>query len=109
MLGWPVRHSTPDITILTDDPTLGRRAELLFQRQQHTLLLACFVQLDDDTARALWAPAERRHPQVMHRLLERAVSRTARPGSMAAEETDLSRREFLEGFPEWFGLVEEDS
>ncbi|WP_419992681.1 hypothetical protein [Streptomyces boninensis] len=30
-------------------------------------------------------------------------------GSMAEEEADPSRREFLEGFPEWFGLVEEDS
>lgn len=29
--------------------------------------------------------------------------------SMAEEEPDLSRREFLEGFPAGFGLVEEDS
>ncbi|MER7351081.1 hypothetical protein ABT390_37375 [Streptomyces aurantiacus] len=29
-------------------------------------------------------------------------------GSMAAEEADPSRREFLEGFPQGFGLVEED-
>ncbi|MFI6093043.1 hypothetical protein [Streptomyces sp. NPDC051218] len=29
-------------------------------------------------------------------------------GSMAAEETDPSRRELLEGFPEGFGLVEGD-
>ncbi|CAM5314743.1 hypothetical protein SALBM311S_08859 [Streptomyces alboniger] len=30
-------------------------------------------------------------------------------GSMAAEEADPSRHEFLEGFPENFGLVEDDS
>ncbi|MFD9072533.1 hypothetical protein [Streptomyces lasiicapitis] len=30
-------------------------------------------------------------------------------GSMAAEESDPSRREFLEGFPEGFGLAEEGS
>ncbi|PWS50291.1 hypothetical protein DLE01_19115 [Streptomyces sp. FT05W] len=30
-------------------------------------------------------------------------------GSMAAEEADPSRREFLEGFPDGFGLVEDDS
>ncbi|MFE3588946.1 hypothetical protein ACFXOY_15615 [Streptomyces niveus] len=30
-------------------------------------------------------------------------------GSMAAEETDPSRREFLEGLPEGFGLVEKHS
>ncbi|MFI7316731.1 hypothetical protein [Streptomyces venezuelae] len=28
--------------------------------------------------------------------------------SMAAEEADPSRRAFLEGFPEWFGLIEEE-
>ncbi|MFJ6565763.1 hypothetical protein ACIQMV_39240 [Streptomyces sp. NPDC091412] len=30
-------------------------------------------------------------------------------GSMTAEEADPSRREFLESFPEGFGLVEDDS
>ncbi|MFJ6946134.1 hypothetical protein ACISU4_16040 [Streptomyces wuyuanensis] len=30
-------------------------------------------------------------------------------GSMAVKETDPSRRAFLEGFPEGFGLVEDDS
>ncbi|MFE6940637.1 hypothetical protein [Streptomyces chartreusis] len=29
-------------------------------------------------------------------------------GSMAAEERDASRREFLKGFPEGFGLIEGD-
>ncbi|WP_328688381.1 hypothetical protein OHA74_51770 [Streptomyces phaeochromogenes] len=29
--------------------------------------------------------------------------------SMAAEESDPSRREFLEGFPEGIGLIEDDS
>lgn len=28
-------------------------------------------------------------------------------GTMAAAETDLARREFLEGFPEGFGLLED--
>ncbi|MFJ3176368.1 hypothetical protein ACIPJK_37150 [Streptomyces roseus] len=28
-------------------------------------------------------------------------------GEMAASETDLARREFLEGFPEGFGLIDE--
>ncbi|MFC4516715.1 hypothetical protein [Streptomyces ehimensis] len=77
LLGWPVRHSTPDILLLAAGPTLGLHAELLFERRQRTLLLACFIQLDDDTARALWAAAESRHPQVMHQLLEQAISRTA--------------------------------
>ncbi|MGI5340192.1 hypothetical protein ACQEVS_23730 [Streptomyces sp. CA-181903] len=76
VLGWPVRRDTPDAVLLAADPTLGLRGELLFQRGPGTLLLACFIRLDDDAARALWASAESRHPQVMHRLLEQAVSRT---------------------------------
>lgn len=77
VLGWPVHHSAPDITLLAAGPTLGLHGQLLFQRRQHKLLLACFIQLDDDTARALWTLAESRHPQVMHQLLEQAVFRTA--------------------------------
>ncbi len=77
VFGWPVRHSTPDNALLAPDPTVGLHGQLLFQRRQHTLLLACFIQLDDDTARALWAPVESRHPEVMYQLLEQAVSRTA--------------------------------
>ncbi|MBZ4320775.1 hypothetical protein [Streptomyces huiliensis] len=75
LLGWRVCRNTLDTVLLAADPTLGLRAELLFRRHERTLLLACFIQLDDDAARALWAPAESRHPQVMHRLLEQAVSR----------------------------------
>ncbi|MFJ8390908.1 hypothetical protein ACIQ9Q_41830 [Streptomyces sp. NPDC094438] len=77
VLGWPVRHSTPDVLLLSADPTLGLHGQLLFQRRSHTLLLAAFIQLDSERARALWAPAEGRHPHVMHQVLEQAISRTA--------------------------------
>lgn len=73
VLGWPVRHSTPDLVLLSADPTLGLSGELLFQRRPQSLLLACFIQLEDDTARALWTQAESRHPHVMHQLLEQAT------------------------------------
>ncbi|WP_268977867.1 hypothetical protein [Streptomyces sp. GS7] len=43
MLGWQVRHSTPDIALLSVGSTLGLRGELLLQRRQHTLLLVCFI------------------------------------------------------------------
>ncbi|MFI0736679.1 hypothetical protein ACH4PU_01025 [Streptomyces sp. NPDC021100] len=75
VLGWRVRSSTPDAVLLAADATLGLRGELLFQLTRGGLLSACFIQLDGDAARALWAPVESRHPQVMHRLLEQAVSR----------------------------------
>ncbi|MBB4892952.1 hypothetical protein FHS39_001963 [Streptomyces olivoverticillatus] len=77
VLGWPVRHSAPDIVLLSADPTLGLHGQLLLQREERTLLMACFIQLDSNQARALWAQAESRHPEVMHQLLEQAVSRAA--------------------------------
>ncbi|MCX4665265.1 hypothetical protein OG453_01005 [Streptomyces sp. NBC_01381] len=82
VLGWQVRHSTPDTVRLSAGATLGLRSELRFQRRQHTLLLACFIQLDDDKARAMWAQAESRHPQVMYQLLEQAIARTASAGNV---------------------------
>lgn len=78
VLGWPVRRSTPDLTLLGTSSHLGLEGELLFQRQQHTLLLASFIHLDNDDTRAVWAGVEDRHPQVMHQLLEQALSRTTR-------------------------------
>lgn len=77
VLGWPVRHSTPDHVLLSLTSTRGLRGELLFQRRPHTLLLASFIHLEDDDARALWASVESRHPQAMHQLLEQAITRTA--------------------------------
>ncbi len=53
---------------------LGLSGELLFERQQHTLLFATFVQLDNPIARALWAGIAPRHRQVVRDLLEQASS-----------------------------------
>ncbi|UNO40007.1 hypothetical protein [Streptomyces sp. MST-110588] len=75
VLGWPVRHSTADTVLLGAGPTLGLHGELLFQRRKHTVLLATFIQLDDDGARTLWTGAESRHPLVQQQLLEQAVAR----------------------------------
>ncbi|MFI1973067.1 hypothetical protein [Streptomyces cinnamoneus] len=75
VLGWPVRRRTPDLVLLSAGPTRGLHGELLFQRRPHALLLAAFIQLDGERARALWAPAENRHPHVMYQVLEQAVSR----------------------------------
>ncbi|MGW3012044.1 hypothetical protein ACWC9R_24900 [Streptomyces sp. NPDC001219] len=73
VLGWPVRHSTPDLVLLSAGPTLGVSGDLLLQRRPHSLLLSCFIQLDDDMARTLWARTESRHPKAMHQMLERAT------------------------------------
>jgi hypothetical protein len=70
VLGWEVRRSTPDLALLGASGRLGLSGELLFERQQHTLLFATFVQLDNRIARGLWARIAPRHRQVVRDLLE---------------------------------------
>jgi hypothetical protein len=72
VLGWEVRRSTPDIALLGASGRLGLSGELLFARQQDTLLFATFVQLENPIARTLWARIAPRHRQVVRDLLEQA-------------------------------------
>jgi hypothetical protein len=78
VLGWEVRRSTPDVALLGAN---GRRlsGELLFEHQQHTLLFATFVQLENRIAGALWAGITPRHRQVVRDLLEQANCPERRP------------------------------
>ena len=55
VLGWEIRHSTPDLVLLGARGRLGLSGELLFERRPDGLLYATFVQLDNRVARALWA------------------------------------------------------
>jgi hypothetical protein len=72
VLGWEVRHSSPDVALLGANGRLGLSGELLFERQQHTLFYATFVQLENPIARALWAGIAPRHRHVVRALLEQA-------------------------------------
>jgi hypothetical protein len=74
VLGWEVRHVTPDAVLLGASGRIGLSGELLFQRQQQTLLFATFVRLENRVARGLWARIELRHRQVVRDLLEQASS-----------------------------------
>jgi hypothetical protein len=81
VLGWELRRSTPDVVLLGARGRLGLSGELLFERQQHTLLFATFVQLENAIARALWTGIASRHRQVVRDLLEQASGqdRAGRP------------------------------
>ena len=79
VLGWEVRRSTPDVALLGASGRLGLSGELLFECQQHTLLFATFVQLENRIARALWAGIAPRHRQVVRDLLEQASCSERRP------------------------------
>jgi hypothetical protein len=73
VLGWEVVRSTPDFALLGASSRLGMPAELLFERQQHTLLVATFVEQQNPIARAMWAAVAPRHRRVVPYLLARAV------------------------------------
>jgi hypothetical protein len=72
VLGWEVRLSTLDVVLLGASGRLGLSGELLFERQQQTLLFATFVQLDNPDARSMWAAIEPQHRQIVRDLLEQA-------------------------------------
>jgi hypothetical protein len=73
VLGWEIRRCTQDAALLGAGGRLGLAGELLFLRQQDTLLYATFVQLDNPGARAVWAGTSARHRQIVAQLLEQAI------------------------------------
>jgi hypothetical protein len=73
VLGWEVRRNTPDFVLLAADSRIGMPGELLFKRQQHTLLFATFVQQDNHLARATWAGVEPVHVQVVRHVLAQRI------------------------------------
>ncbi|MFL5958135.1 MAG: hypothetical protein ACJ756_11855 [Solirubrobacterales bacterium] len=75
VLGWEVRRNSPDLVLLGAGSRIGMPAELLFERRQHSLLFATFVQHDNVIARAVWAATEPVHVPIVRRVLERAAKR----------------------------------
>jgi hypothetical protein len=75
VLGWKMRRSSPDFALYGASSRLGLRAELLFKRQQHSLLFATFLQHETPIARAVWGPVAPGHRQVVRYLLEQASRR----------------------------------
>ncbi len=78
VLGWEVQRSTPDFVLLAASSRIGMPAELLFKRQQHTLLFATFVQKENPIAHAVWAAVDPLHRPVVRYVLEQASRRCQR-------------------------------
>jgi hypothetical protein len=78
VLGWEVRHSTPDFVLLGASSRQGLQAELLFKRQQRKLLFTTFVQHENQAARAMWASVEPVHRPIVRFILEQASRRDRR-------------------------------
>jgi hypothetical protein len=94
VLGWEIRRSTPDVTLLGARGRLGISGELLFERQPHTLLFATFVRQENRIARGLWDRIAPRHRKIVRDLLEQASDREGlasphhTPGHVIAGQRD---------------------
>jgi hypothetical protein len=77
VFGWEVRSTTADIALLAVRSRIGLRAELVFKREQHLLVLASFVQDQNRIARAATAAVAPVHRQAVRYLLTQAGKRSA--------------------------------
>jgi len=84
VLGWEVQRSTPDVALLGASGRLGLSGELLFECQQHTLLFATFVQLENRIAGAHCGPESR--PGTGRSCGTSSSRPTARNGARASHE-----------------------
>ena len=73
VLGWPLRHSSPDYAVLATDSRLGFEAELLFKRERDGLLFATVLKLNNPLSRGIWAALSSHHRKVVRSLLLRSV------------------------------------
>ena len=73
VLGWELRRNTPEFALLGAGSRVGMPGELLFKRQQQTLLFATFVQHQNPIVRAAWARVAPQHRHVVSYLLRRAA------------------------------------
>ncbi len=78
VLGWEVRRSTPDFALLGANGRLGLSGELLFERQQSSLLFATFVRLENPIASAVWTGIAPRHRLVVQHILEQGSRKQLR-------------------------------
>ncbi len=106
VLGWEIRHTTPDVALLGLGGRRGLSGELLFERQPGALLFATFVHLDNRVARTLWAGIAPRHRRVVRNLLEQASARALSPARAVGEfAQDVDMAVVPGGF---LGQVEQD-
>jgi hypothetical protein len=79
VLGWEIRHSTPEFALLGADGLLGLSGELLFEPQRGGVLFATFVRLRNPLARLVWAGVDGRHRVVVRHLLTLAAAAVTPP------------------------------
>ncbi|GAA2786581.1 hypothetical protein [Saccharopolyspora taberi] len=75
VLGWPIRHSTPDEVVLSTSSDDGLHGELVVQRTPDAVLTGSFIRLDTAAVRRKWNEVLYQHTPAMCQLLDGAVSR----------------------------------
>ena len=75
VLGWEVRRSGPDHTLLAARSLLGVSAEVLLKRDEGTVLVATFVRWHHPLGRLVWVAIAPHHRRVVAHLLRQAVRR----------------------------------
>jgi hypothetical protein len=72
ILGWEIRHRSPDTVLLGRDSRIGMPGELLFMRRPEGLLFATFVHHRTPATRPMWAVVKPMHVDTVRTLLQRA-------------------------------------
>ncbi len=75
VLGWEIIASTVDFVLLGARSHIGMPVQLLFKREDRDVLMASFVQHDNEIARAVWSVAEGHHLHFVAGLLDEARTR----------------------------------
>lgn len=75
VLGWEVRHATPDLVLLGAGSRLGLDGEVFLERRPQALVAGTFVRLANPVMRAVWAVIGGGHRQTVRRLLEQGTRR----------------------------------
>lgn len=78
VLGWELRDSTADFALLGADSRIGMPAEIIFMRQQDSLLVAVLVQHENHIARAVWAVVQPLHQRLSPSIASSGVARFVR-------------------------------
>jgi hypothetical protein len=72
ILGWEIRHRSPDTVLLGRDSRIGMPGELLFMRRPEGLLFATFVHHRTPATRPVWVAVKPMHVNTVRTLLQRA-------------------------------------
>ncbi|WP_067690518.1 hypothetical protein [Nocardia jejuensis] len=75
--GWPIAHVDPEYVLLHTASDFGFEGQLLFRRNENSVLLATFVRFHDPAARAVWDRALPAHLGFVRTLLAASADRLA--------------------------------